>query len=130
MSLDLQSIYAWMFERLHSDVAGTLVRATAGVIPAHDLDKDALPPRPFLAFRQGAVGGTSDEMRTPSATWWVYDDPHQGTWRINGLTLAIEQAYPRIARTDGEFSVGIGQPVPDTTLNLTGCPVTVLFYRR
>lgn len=130
MSIDLQSLYGWMYTRLESDAAGAAVRALARIIPAHDLDLDALPVAPFAAFRQGAVGGMTDQMRIPSATWWVYDAPTKGTWWINGITAAIEDAYPRLARPDGEFSVGIGQPIEDTALNMTGCPVTLYFYRR
>jgi hypothetical protein len=99
VSLDLAAINAALYAVIKLDAAGAPVRAQLGpatkadgVLPAHQLRKP-LPARPFLVWRGGVVGGSSEEMRGVVGTWWVYDDPGQGYVRITTLIGLIEAAY-------------------------------------
>jgi len=104
---DLQSFTSQVYARLKSDAAGVSVRAALGaaatsIVHAEELKtyvkKNGVstvnaPLRPLLAFRSGPVAGNSYDMRIPLYTWWIYDDPEEGYWRINGVQRLIEQAY-------------------------------------
>jgi len=107
MALDLATINAAMYAVVKSSAticAATGPGTSAGVIPAHELSRP-LPARPFLAWRGGVVSGQSHEMRGVNGSWWVYDDPGQGYYRIDALIALIEEAYPPDAIADGRTTV-------------------------
>ncbi|HMQ30012.1 MAG TPA: hypothetical protein PKD53_04755 [Chloroflexaceae bacterium] len=91
------TIHQLAFQRLKSEPAGSALRALLGaagasVIPATELGKAALPPRPFVAYRPGATTNVLG-IDQHQAAWWVYDDPAQGTWRIDQVVAALAPAY-------------------------------------
>jgi hypothetical protein len=135
VAIDLTATNASLYAVLKSDAAGAGVRAAtgpgtaAGVIPAHLL-KQPRPARPLVVWRGGVVGGESDQLRSVNGTWWVYDDPEQGSVRINTIISLIESAYPPDAIASGRTTVtGIGQEIEDISLGLLARAIT-LTYRR
>jgi hypothetical protein len=52
-----------------------------------------LPPRPLVAFRAGAMSQRLDAAYIVNFSWFIYDDPVQGYWRINKLIKPIHVAY-------------------------------------
>jgi hypothetical protein len=95
--IDVQAVTALVFNRIMRDPEALAVRNALGawpdsVISADDLGGD-LPARPFLALREGAVQRIDRIIDQPLYTWWIYDDPQHGYWRINGLAPLIAQAY-------------------------------------
>jgi hypothetical protein len=73
--------------------------------------------------------GQSGEMRIPVWRWWVYDEPEQGYWRINGLVRLIEQAYPFYCIPSGRIVVsGVSEEYPiDASLGLIARVVVLAF---
>jgi hypothetical protein len=127
VTLDLQVTTVGLFDRIAVDAAGSAVRALLGlddpasllptIIPAARLAARPLPPAPFLAWRGGAVGGESLEMRRITGVWWAYDLPIQGYARINAVLAALEAAYPQDAIPWGRVRVtAIGQETDDRSL--------------
>lgn len=125
LGVDLQTITSQIWARLASDTdaPALAVRAVLGagassIIHAKDLDKESLPARPFMALRGGTLGGQSGQMRPFVIRWWVYDDPGQGYWRINGLVPLIEQVYTEFCIPHGRVVVGpVGDEWPDLELD-------------
>lgn len=134
--VDLQLKTDEVFSRLKSDAAGAVVRVALGdgansVIHAQQLSLGSLPATPFLALRAGPVAGRSYDMRIPTWTWWLYDDPSAYYWRINGLVPLIEAAYPRGSIAFGAIEVAnIGGETVDDALNLLVRTVQLAFYTR
>ena len=150
MAVDVQGFTSLVFERLKSSAAtdaagvaiGPLVRAALGagadsVIHAEELKKYAppqnapAPPRPLIAFRAGVVAGLSYDMRPLTFTWWVYDAPGGGYWRINGLLPLIERAYPRDSIAFAHVAVtNIGQETTDPVLGWNVRPLQLTLTTR
>ena len=134
--LDLAALNAATFARLKGEAAGADVRALLGagaasVIPARAL-RGALPARPLIAWRQGAVTGQGDDWRRVVGAWWAYDDPAQDYYRINSIVAAIEAAHPLDWLAHYECRVGpIGQGVEDSALGgLLTRSITITMGRR
>lgn len=136
---DPAAVDALAVARVTTDAAGAGVRALLGagaasVILATRLSKASLPARPFLAYRPGpvpTVGGI--DQHTP--TWWLYDDPAQGDYRLSKLAFALIKAYdpirwaaPPLPGAVGVVAVGaLSEPFEDTNLGLRGrrLPLTI-----
>lgn len=138
MPLDLASINAALYAQLKSASAGAAVRAQLGpatkadgVLPAHLLRKP-LPLRPIIAWRGGAVGGVSDELRAVTGYWWVYDDSAQGYIRINTIAGLIAAAYPFDALPHARCLAGpVGQESEDGPLGgLLVRNIRITYQRR
>lgn len=134
---DLQAVTALLYNRIAYDAAGAAVRAILGagspsVIPASQLRAGlAYPDRPFIAFRAGAVGGATLDMRLVSATWWLYDDMVQGHGRINSIIQPLQAAYREGAIPFGRVEIAsIGAEIPDQSLDLAARSVQLAYYRR
>jgi hypothetical protein len=129
---------ATVYSRLRTDSAGSGVRAALGagapsVIHAKDLNVNTLPARPFVALRRGPVTTVNLTEWRGYFTWWLYDDPAQGYYRIDSLIRLIGQAYAATdlsAPVDGAPSwieMSAGQQGEDTKLNnLLFVPVTLV----
>ncbi len=136
IGVDIQLVSSQFWARLASDAAGASVRAALGagatsIIHADQLAIEPRPARPLLAGRGGQLTGQSGEMRQLWWRWWVYDDPTQMYWRINGLLPLIEQAYPLHALPHGEIRVGIvTDERPDTTLKLLTRSIQLIYTTR
>lgn len=123
MPLDPQVLTAAFYAVLETDAAGAAVRAAlaagaTSIVPARQLNRDSLPAAPFLALRPGVINGARYQVRSAFFTWWVYDDPIQEYWRINGILPLIEAAYPKEALPFYSTElVSIGQEIPDESLN-------------
>lgn len=96
---DPQVIISLVFARVKSDVLGTAFRdqlgaGAASVIRVSALAAGiaALPARPFVALKAGAsiADGGRDRLR---CVWWIYDDPQQDYYRINGLLPQLARLY-------------------------------------
>lgn len=126
---DPSLVHRLTFLRIKSDAAGAAVRALLGsttlsIIAATELNKAALPPRPFLAYKPGGcenLGG----IDVHSASWWIYDDPAQGTWRIDLVAAALPAAYlfergaPPLPSPAGPVRVvALAEPRDDLALGL------------
>ena len=110
LRIDVQALTAAVYNRPKSDVEGATVRALLGatsgsIIHARQLTKDALPTRPFLALRARPIPTIRDVIHAPAYTWWIYDDPDQGYYRINGLLLPLARAY------DAKRLAAVGCPI-------------------
>lgn len=133
---DLRDVTAAQYSRLAHDAEGAAFRAKLGagspsVMPAEALRRGSPPVRPIAVFRAGAVGGASMDMRTVTATWWLYDDPAQRYARINDLLQDLRAAYREDAIAWGRTEIsGIGPETFDDTLGLVGRSVTITHYRR
>jgi len=97
LTLDLQDLSRIVFQRLRADSEATAVRAALGagalsIIPAEAL-KLPPPATPFVALRAGPVPIISNAVYAPIFTWYLYDDPQQNYWRIDGLLYLIGKAY-------------------------------------
>lgn len=87
------------YQRVATDAAGAAVRALLGaggasVIPWLSLQAGAaaLPPRPFVAYKPGVVAEVTG-VDQHGGEWWIYDDPGQGTWRIDQVADALAAAF-------------------------------------
>lgn len=150
MPLDIAQVGALVFGRLLIDEEGAAVRAKLGagaksIVHASLIDqkieadrvgptaaKVVLPPRPFVAFRRGAVPRTQRVLVLFMATWFIYDDPGINYWKIDELASLIPLAYQaRMLRQAaggviGNVEVGdIGPQLPDTTLGLLSSSIRV-----
>lgn len=136
IGVDIQLVTSQFWSRLVSDAAGASVRAALGagatsIIHADQLAVEPRPARPLLALRGGSLTGQSSQMRPLTWRWWIYDDPGQMYWRINGLVPLIEQAYPRLCIPHGEITVGIvSDERPDTTLGLLMRSIQFIYTTR
>lgn len=138
--IDVQALTAAVYSRLRSDAAGATVRGLLGagaasVIPAEGLSKETLPVQPFVALRGGPIPTVSDVIHAPTFTWWVYDDPQQRYYRINGLLLPIGRAFdfetnPLVATgvPISRVTVAVGGETPDPALGLVVRPVQLVIY--
>ena len=107
-----------------SAITSALGSGSSGVIHAKELADtratDLVLPTPvFIALRPGAISGAKYDARSLFYTWYVYDNPEQGFWRINGLLPLIESAYSTdvISRCYTDV-VSIGAETQDSALNL------------
>lgn len=139
--IDLNAIATLLFNRLALDAAGSAVRAQLGagangLIHAQDLagysaDRP-LPARTLLALRRGRVPTSEHIIRLPSWTWWIYDDPGQGYYRINQLIPLLEQAYTaapvQLASGNvlGALQFDIGDETSDPALGLLCCTFKIV----
>ncbi len=135
LGVDLQQRTTQIFDQLAVAAAGAAVRAALGagaasVVHAEQLKQPPLPATPFLALRGGAMPGQSGDMRIPVWRWWIYDDPQQGHYRINGIAPLVEQAYPFYCIPFGKVVVsGVSEEYPiDPSLGLLARVVTLAFY--
>jgi hypothetical protein len=135
---DINALITLVYNRLYSHSDGTAVRAAlgagaSGVIHAKELSETratdiVLPARPFIALRPGAIPTTDRVIEQPQFTWFVYDDPDRGYYRINALLPLIAAAYTGESATPLQLtaSAGIGlvtvdspsAETQDTQLNL------------
>lgn len=123
------SIHRLAFQRLKSDPAGAAARALLGdaersVIPATDIGRAPLPPRPFLAYKPGPSTNVLG-IDTHTAAWWIYDDPPQGTYRVDQVAAALAPAYlpergaPPLPSPAGPARLlGLSEPREDLALGL------------
>lgn len=138
LGVDLQLITSQVWARVASDVDAPALAAraalgagAASIIHAKDLDKNALPARPFLALRGGVLGGQSGQMRPFVVRWFVYDDPAEGYWQINGLIPLIEQVYTELCIPHGQVVVGpVGDEFHDQQLDLFTRTIQVTYTTR
>ena len=138
MGIAYQTAYADVYSRVKTDADGAAVRALAGsassVFPADELGNVTGKVFPWLVWRPVAVGGTSGEMRDLAGSWWVYDAPGAGSYRLYQIASALEALYGGVnvldmpyART---FVTHIGRPETDAALNgAVGLEVRI-GYRR
>lgn len=124
------SIAGSVFARVKSDAQGSAIRALLGagaasVIPADMLSGGItdLPARPLLAL--AILPARTDGARDLHAyRWWVYDDPHQGTVRIDRILAVLPRAYdleytaPLSAPASGVQLGGASESRVDSILNL------------
>jgi hypothetical protein len=87
------------YERIKTSSTGAATRALLGagaasVIPWTALAAGpvALPARVLVAYKPGPVSRVA-EVDQHGGEWWIYDDPAQGTWRIDQVAAAIAAAY-------------------------------------
>ncbi len=100
---DINALTTLIFNRLYSHSDGSAVRTALGngassVIHAKELSETratdiVLPTRPFIALRPGTIPTTDRTIEQPQYTWFVYDDPDRGYYRINTLLPLIATAY-------------------------------------
>src|SRR5690349_15202697 len=98
--LDLHTITATFYTVVKTSGAGAAIRAALGngansIVPKKDLALATLPARPFGVFDEGELTGTSLDVRSLFLTWWWYDDPAQGFYRLNTIIPLVEAVYPR-----------------------------------
>jgi hypothetical protein len=129
---------ATVYSRLKTDTEGASVRAAVGVgassvIHAGDLDAATLPPRPFVALRRGPCTPVNLSEWRAYFTWWLYDSPEQGYYRLDSLIRLVGQAYAAkdlSAPVDGAPSwieLSAGQQGQDAKLNsLLFVPLTLV----
>ena len=120
-----------VMERLTIDPAGAPVRVQLGagaasVIHADELSRglQALPARPLIAYRAGAVA-TVQGVDVHTADLWIYDDPEQRTYRIDQIAAALPGVYdyqrgaPTLPSPAGAAALGtLGEPRTDPALGL------------
>jgi hypothetical protein len=138
---DLNALIALVYNRLYSDSNGSAVRALLGagassVIHAKELSETratdiVLPARPFIALRPGAIPTTDRVIEQPQFTWFVYDDPSQGYYRINAILPALATAYTGDSVTPLQLttSAGIGLVTVDSPSQETQDDKLNLFVR-
>lgn len=92
-------IAAATFARLKTDPAGAALRALLGAGAASVITADALkvgaellPARPLVALRVGPVP-TLGHVDGHAYSLWIYDDPDQGTARIDQIAAAVPLAF-------------------------------------
>lgn len=96
------TIAATTYAQLATASEGAAVRAALGsaasIIPADTLrtftDAQALPARPFIAYRGGSQSGNRRDGSRAQFRWWIYDDARYGYSRINALIPLMIAAYP------------------------------------
>ena len=138
LGVDLQLITSQVWARVASDMDAPALAARAAlgagatsIIHAKDLNKDALPARLFLALRGGTLGGQSGQMRPFRIHWFIYDDPAEGYWRINGLVPLIEQVYTEFCIPHGRVVVGpVGDEFHDEKLDLFTRSIQLTYTTR
>lgn len=137
--IDLYALSTAIYNRLAADAAGAAVRAALGagaqsVLMAEDLRVEgltvlALPTRPLIALRRGAVPQSGRVVSLPVYVWYCYDDPAVGYGRLETLPLLIASAYttPLVVGTVavGAIEVSAGAQTRDAALKLLLCSVTV-----
>jgi hypothetical protein len=108
---------AALIASLGSATSASIIHAqTLATTRATDI---VLPTPVFIAFRSGAIPGARYDARSLFYTWYVYDTPDQGFWRINGVLPLLEAAYPRTAISMCETDVvSIGAETLDSALDL------------
>lgn len=139
--IDLAAITGAVFERLRTDAAGAAVRAALGVgvssvLHAEDLRVEglgvrALPARPLVALRRGAVPQSQRVVYQPIYTWYCYDDPAIGYGRIEALPLLIAQAFASrlivsTTAVGAQETSGVGAQLRDDKLKLLVIPVQLV----
>lgn len=136
MSLDLAAIAAAILARATTHADGATLRALLGnsassMLTAAQFRYQRTPPRPCLALVDGAVSGTSLQMRTPLWAWYVYDEPDQAYTRIDPIVTAIEALYTPYCIASGRIEVSQITPVPtDPKFGLHAKSVQLAYYRR
>jgi hypothetical protein len=105
-------------------VRALLGEGAASVLPPGALEQGAanLPDRPIAVLAPGAVP-TNGGLDQHTGAWWLYDDPSQGTARLDALALAVCLAYDvergAPALTAGRLVLGdLSEPRLDTALGL------------
>ena len=138
---DLNALITLVYNRLYSDSDGSAVRSALGngassVIHAKELSETratdiVLPTRPFIALRPGAIPTTDRTIEQPQFTWFVYDDPDRGYYRINALLPLIATAYTgdNVTRIQLTTSAGIGLVTVDSPSQETQDDKLNLFMR-
>lgn len=117
---DINAITTLVYNRPRVDAEGAALRtalgtgAAARIIHARLLGT-ATPPRLFLALRGGPTIPRETVNQTHVFTWWIYDDPAQGYWRINEALRLLAQAYA--AR---RLSLPQAAPISSVTLDNAG----------
>lgn len=137
MALNLARLTTVTFARVHDDAAGAGVRtnlgaAAASVIFAHQISKDTLPARPFLALKRNPTSPNGFLIRVPYI-FYVYDELPQGTFRLETIATALAAAFDIEATpwrpsdvTIHSVTIGdAGHAEPDSTLGLRVLPVRV-----
>lgn len=139
--IDLSALTTAVYDRLASDTQGADVRGALGagaasVLMAEDLrveglTVDALPARPIVALRRGAVPTTQRAIvDVPIYTWYAYDDPDVGYGRIEALVPLIGAAYQELLTPSGvgvgDIEVSAGAQARQTAPALLLCPITVV----
>lgn len=139
--IDLAAITIAVFERLRTDAAGAAVREKLGdgassVLHAEDLRVEALgvralPTRPLIAMRRGAVPQSQRVVYQPIYTWYCYDDPAIGYGRIEALPQLIAQAFETrlvvsTTAVGAQEVSGVGAQLRDDKLKLLVIPVQVV----
>jgi len=139
--IDLAALTTAVYDRLASDAAGADVRSALGagaasVMLAEDLrveglTVDALPTRPIVALRRGAVPTTQRAIvDVPVYTWFLYDDVDVGYGRIEALAPLIAAAYQELltpaAVGVGDIEVSAGAQTRQIAPALLLCPITVV----
>lgn len=128
------TITALILARVTADAAGADVRARLGAGAASALMADQLQPgapllpaRPLLAL-DVLPTGTDGPVDRSSYRWWIYDDPEQGTARIDALAAALALAYDgqrveahRMPPPIAAMAIGpLSAPRRDDSLGLVG----------
>lgn len=130
-----------VYARLASDAAGAAVRTALGagassVLMAEDLRVEgltiaALPARPIVALRRGAVPTTQRAIvDVPVYTWYAYDDVDVGYGNLEALAPLIAAAYQGglavAAVAVGNIEVSAGAQTRSAAPALLLCPITVV----
>ncbi len=127
ITLDPQSITSSFYTVATGNAAlvAALASGTSGIIHAQALAasraNDIVLPTPvFIALRGGAIAGARQDVRNLFFTWYIYDTPDRGFWRINGVIPLIESAYPKDSAIPYSYTdvVSIGSETLDSALNL------------
>jgi hypothetical protein len=143
VSLNYTVIYAALYERAASNLAGSAFRATLGganaIFPIKDLAKwrdpqtPNRPSRVWAVWKPGEVVGRSEDIRQVGAAWWLYDDPVYGENRLNQALSELDTLYGsqnRFAFGDGHLHITfIGRYFEDDKLGLCGRECRLTFTR-
>jgi hypothetical protein len=137
--IDVVALDSAVFARLATDSAGQGVRdllpgGGAAVMMIEDMRVEgltvrALPARPLLALRRGAMPLIGRIINRPVFTWYCYGDPSAGYAPLEALLKPMADCYASgltVATVAiGEIEVGAGAQTRDDKLQLLLQTITV-----
>lgn len=137
LNTNVALLTALFFNRIKSDPQGGIVRSALGagadsVLRTYELVPDTesavplvLPTRPIVAMHMNALTESERALYLGRVTWYIYDDPVQGYWRVSSLVSMISGAYASVplrsasGRLFGDLTVPfISDELPDQKLGL------------
>lgn len=128
--IDLAALTNTVYNRLKTDEAGADVRAAltdgaGGVALPLVLGTAKRPKPPFVILREGPAPNYERISYAPFFSWYIYDLPAQGYYRINQIAGLIGGAYEEelvspfgATITEQQIETLAGQGTLDVALNL------------